>query len=252
MHQKADPYPGITIIDLRFSCLLKESRSELRLLGTRCKINASPSPSGIGEIFGLRFAFPPMWRKAVNASNECRYRQGFAGTSFCCQCQKKGGCMNKSLKNNPFMGVLMFLSTIALSCVMAQAQTSTLSIKAKIPFAFAAGSSQFPAGTYIFVPTKGVKPTLDVQSHKGKIDETIPAETVKQNTGKPMKPQLVFDQVGNKDFLRQVWIEQKDYSIEKSSNETSMEKQGLKSESRRVEGRYVQGQASKSAAIVVS
>jgi hypothetical protein len=165
---------------------------------------------------------------------------------------KKGGCMNKSLKNNPFMGVLMFLSTIALSCVVAQAQTSTLSIKAKIPFAFAAGSSQFPAGTYIFVPTQGVKPTLDVQSHKEKINETVPADAVKQNTGKPMRPHLVFDRVGDKDFLRQVWIEQKDYAIEKSSNETSMEKQGLKSESLRIEGRYVQGQTSKSAAIAVS
>jgi hypothetical protein len=155
--------------------------------------------------------------------------------------------MIKSLNYKRFAVVLMFLSTVALSCVMAQAQVDTLAVKAKIPFAFTAGSTQFPAGTYIFIPMKDVTPTLEVQSLKEKTHETVSAETIKQNQGEPMKPQLVFDRVGDKDFLRQVWIEQKDYLIEKSGNETSMEKQGLKSESQRIDCKYTQAHTGKSA-----
>jgi hypothetical protein len=181
--------------------------------------------------------------------DNCCCRQEFTGGQIACQWLENGGCMIKSLKNKRFAVAMMFLSTIALSSVAAHAQDYTLAVKAKIPFAFTAGKTQFSPGTYVFVPTEGVSPTLDVQNPKEKTHEMVLAEATKENMGKPMKPKLVFDRIGDKDFLRQVWIEQKDYSIEQSSNETSMEKRGLKPESYNIICRYIQERTEKAAEI---
>ena len=61
-----------------------------------------------------------------------------------------------------------------------------------------------------------------------------------------MKPHLVFDRVGGKDFLRQVWIEQKGYMINKSSEEQTLEKKSSESQSYQVKGKYVVAKTSKS------
>ena len=151
--------------------------------------------------------------------------------------------MNKLLINKRFMVASMFLATVALSCGMANAEMKTLSVKAKIPFAFTAGNEQFPAGSYVFVPTSTVEPTLEVQGRKEGVNKTITAETTKNNAGKPLRPHLVFDRVGDKDFLREVWIEQKGYLFGMPGNEVTMEKQGLKSESQDIRSKYIQATA---------
>jgi len=148
--------------------------------------------------------------------------------------------MHTLLKHKRIMVQLVFFSTIALGCAMVPAKAATLSLKAKVPFTFTAGSEQFHADTYVFVPSMGSAPGLTVQDPKANTHEMVVVKTVEKNEAKPMKPELVFDRIGGKDFLRQVWIEQKGYLIGKSSAETTLEKQNSEAHSYRIVGRYIQ------------
>ena len=100
------------------------------------------------------------------------------------------------------------------------AKASTLLLRADIPFAFMAGDTMLPAGTYsITEATPGV---LQIRNEKFGSE----AAFVQARSLETMKPQdsgkLVFNRYGDTYFLNQVWSDVASYSLPKSQSEISL------------------------------
>jgi hypothetical protein len=141
--------------------------------------------------------------------------------------------MRKLFNRRKLTTVLMFLSTVALSAVLAQAQLTPMGLKVDIPFKFTVEHTTLPAGHYEIVPTTDVQPSMDMYNRQKDINVLLMAET-ERGLMNSEKPELVFDKIGNSDFLRQVRTGDSVYTLTKSSMETKLEKQGQKSESHKV------------------
>jgi hypothetical protein len=158
--------------------------------------------------------------------------------------KEKGGRMNKLFKSKRFIDVLVFFSTIALSCVMAQAQMVT-GVKANIPFAFTVSNTRLPAGDYEISQVSDIGPALELRDASDKISVLFLTESTEGLT-KLENPELVFDKIGDKSFLKEIRAEDYSYQLTKSREETELENQGLKSESHRVTCTHAQARNTKS------
>jgi hypothetical protein len=141
--------------------------------------------------------------------------------------------MNKLRINKWFMSLLMLFSAVAMSIVLAQAQDIDTGVKTDIPFAFTAGNTSLPAGQYEIVPVETVEPTLELRNAKNDTSVLLVVET-KRSVMKEPTPEVVFDKIGNREFLRGVHTEEFVYRIVESNQEKNMEMNGHKSISHKV------------------
>jgi hypothetical protein len=154
--------------------------------------------------------------------------------------------MIRLFRNKRLLTVLMFFSTVALSAVMARAEVNPPGVSADIPFRFIVENTQLPAGNYTIVPNEDVEPTLDMWNSQKDINVLLSAETAQPGTNSD-KGELVFERIGNKDFLRQIRVEDYSYTLQKSPQEVKLEKVGQKAKSHRVPCTTMKGHAAKSA-----
>ena len=80
-------------------------------------------------------------------------------------------------------------------------------ITVKVPFDFTVQDKVMPAGSYeIYAADEADPKAWVVRSLKGTKEETLLTEEAGMKNPAP-KTELVFDEVGNKRFLRQIWFE---------------------------------------------
>ena len=102
------------------------------------------------------------------------------------------------------------------------AQSSSGTISAKIPFEFLVGSKAFPAGQYNLVHQPRALPALQIQSADGKHHAalTVITRLAKLHEGDAPRASFVFDTVGAKHYLSEVWIQGEDgYLLHESKEE---------------------------------
>jgi hypothetical protein len=147
--------------------------------------------------------------------------------------KEEGGNMIKLFKSRKLMTVLMFLSTVALGTVMAHAQFVSNGVKADIPFAFTVEHTTLPAGNYTIYRTGDTGSMLDLRNPDKDVNVVLMTEAnrVLDNV---KKPELVFDKIANRDFLREVRTSDTVFTLMKSPLEVKLENQGEKAMSHRV------------------
>jgi len=108
----------------------------------------------------------------------------------------------------------MFLALsllVVAGAVTARAQIeSDVTIEANIPFAFIVNDTTLPAGKYTIKSLDINEPTvLELRSVDGQTSVLFNTESA-QAEQTPNKSELVFDKIGGKYFLSQVWLEGSD------------------------------------------
>jgi hypothetical protein len=99
----------------------------------------------------------------------------------------------------------MLVATAVLSATLGFA-VITDRITANVPFSFMVGNTSLPAGEYEFLaPNVNSNYTLLIRRVNGDRSIIAPAMPVSLGYKTAPKTELVFDRVGDKEFLRQVW-----------------------------------------------
>ncbi len=79
-------------------------------------------------------------------------------------------------------------------------------LTADVPFSFTVGSTTLPAGRYEISPHPVSTPyVLVIQQINGDHLVQVASMPVSSGIGSPHRSELVFDKVGDREFLRQVW-----------------------------------------------
>ena len=93
--------------------------------------------------------------------------------------------------------------------VVANAQIDTDNpIQANVPFAFAIGNTQLPAGKYQIKKLDDLAPNvLELSSENGHTKVVFETEDAETRADQPAsKTELVFDKVGDQYFLARIWV----------------------------------------------
>ena len=118
--------------------------------------------------------------------------------------------------------------------VVANAQIgSGVTIRGDVPFTFMVGDTTLPAGKYEIRAMDQMPGVLELRSVNGHTAVFFDAENVDAKVNQTStKTELVFDKVGDKYFLSQVWVAGGDTGSElvKSRMEKRLEGSGMKSE----------------------
>jgi hypothetical protein len=104
-------------------------------------------------------------------------------------------------------GVVSCLVGLAAS-VPALAQGAVREIASKVAFEFTVGDKVFPAGEYRVTRDPHRMPELRIQSSDGKLQSALVPITrlARQHQGDAPTASLVFDAVGERQFLSEVWL----------------------------------------------
>ena len=79
-------------------------------------------------------------------------------------------------------------------------------IRANVPFSFIVGTTRLPAGEYdISTPNANSNYTLMIREVNGHTSVLVQTMPVSSKNGVAPKTELVFDKVGQDEFLRQIW-----------------------------------------------
>jgi hypothetical protein len=123
--------------------------------------------------------------------------------------------------------------------IVANAQITTgVTIEANVPFTFMVGDTTLPAGKYVVQVIDGdsanVLELRSVKGHTSVVFDTEPAEARGEQIER--KDELVFQQIGDRYFLSQVWMAGSSSGNElvKSRMEKRLEASGGRSERRSV------------------
>lgn len=135
--------------------------------------------------------------------------------------------MKTLFKYKMLLAVLMILSTASLNSVMAEALDTNDAVEVNIPFTFNANNTRLPAGVYEFASASFFDPSLELSNSNDTVNVFLLAEEV-DNSMHPNTPEVVFDKIGGKEFLRGVRTETTDFWITKSLQERRLEMQGNK------------------------
>jgi hypothetical protein len=101
----------------------------------------------------------------------------------------------------PAVGLLILLSGIP-----AMAQEETLNVN--IPFRFIAENTTLPAGEYVVEwPDLDTPMVAEIRSEKGDHSVFVLTTGATLPSNQKAKSELVFDKVGKKEFLAQIWRE---------------------------------------------
>ncbi len=103
--------------------------------------------------------------------------------------------------------VVTFIAILATS-LPSHAQSSNGAISSKIPFDFMVGDKTYPAGEYRFVHQPRAVPALQIQSIDGKLHSglTVVTRLARQHESDAPKASFVFDTVGEKHYLSEIWM----------------------------------------------
>ena len=94
-------------------------------------------------------------------------------------------------------------------------------------------NTTLPAGHYTIAKTFDEQPTLDMRNPSKDLNVLLVAESVGDNPA-IQKPELVFDKIAGKDFLREVKTNNQTFVLNKYPRETRLEKKGEKAQSHTV------------------
>jgi hypothetical protein len=119
-------------------------------------------------------------------------------------------------------GFLMLLGATVFS-VAALGQSSKLTT-ASIPFAFYAGKSEMPAGTYTLRPADNGRQLL-LENADGSAATFLLALPV--DTSQGMRPGITFDKVGETYFLRAASNSDQNFHFSKPKLEKELERNGM-------------------------
>ena len=119
--------------------------------------------------------------------------------------------------------------------IVANAQIdSDITITANVPFTFVVGNTTLPAGKYdIRNIDEGTLRVLELSSVNGRTRIVFETDDAQTRDGEPAsKTELIFDKVGDKYFLSQVWVAGNDSrsQLVKSKMEKGLEGGGGQSE----------------------
>jgi hypothetical protein len=143
--------------------------------------------------------------------------------------------MERLLKTRFSALLLASASALFLTAVAAQAQI-VHAVDANVPFAFTAGSTRLPAGSYTIRVLDIQDPyVLKVADKSGRVEVLVSTEAAHVDQ-MPTKTELVFDKVGDREFLSQIWVDGSSdgYQVEKFRIQLKLEKSGAKPQSHRV------------------
>ena len=142
--------------------------------------------------------------------------------------------MFRIFAKNRYLAALLFVSTIVFSGAFLQAQDDWVPLKAKIPFKITVENATLPAGHYTITPTVDTESTLELRNSQRGINVLLPTEYV-TDTNNSKTPELVFEKIGGKDFLREVRTPELTFVLVKPSQETKLEKEGKTALSHKVQ-----------------
>jgi hypothetical protein len=125
--------------------------------------------------------------------------------------------------------------------IVANAQIdSGVMIQGNVPFAFVVGDTTLPAGKYDIKVLDGESPNvLELRSVNGHMSVLVDTENVNAREDQfAKKGELVFDKVGDKYFLTQVWMagSASGSELRKSRMEKRLEGTGLNTERHSIAG----------------
>jgi len=147
--------------------------------------------------------------------------------------------MNHSLHSRSLVAAMVVVAAIAFGAPGLHAQIAG-EIEAKVAFEFNVENTRLPAGDYVIRPVEEPGATiLEMVSADGKVGVFI-TTTEAQAKQMPKTSELVFDKIGNRDFLREIWVDssQIGYQLEKPKAELRLEKAGSKSVQHRLTVRH--------------
>jgi len=120
------------------------------------------------------------------------------------------------MKRNMFGALMTLIVAFAVATPMVHAQTI---MTANVPFAFTVGQQQLPAGAYS-VREIGDRATL-IQSKDGR--DHVMGVYANAGPSRNGEAKLVFDKVGDRYFLSQIWTNASDHGL--SVPESKLEKE---------------------------
>lgn len=145
------------------------------------------------------------------------------------------------MKNRVLMTLMMMTATglwMALGGPRVYAQDPDL--EANIPFKFMVGGTRLPAGQYMIKRVDDADPNeLEMRSADDHVSVIFLTETAQTNQT-PNKSELVFDRIGDRYFLRQIWSEGDNIGeqLPASRMEKKLEMGGAKADSHRVMAKH--------------
>jgi hypothetical protein len=115
--------------------------------------------------------------------------------------------LKEKVMKNQIVKVVTSLSLFALLCTAAHAQAAHTPLRAHVPFGFAVGREELPAGDYLvsFVNTDAVPRMMRIRSADGRTSLLVPVSSVEDRGGVERGGRLVFRRYGGYYFLSQVW-----------------------------------------------
>lgn len=152
--------------------------------------------------------------------------------------------MKTLFKNKMFLTLMMIFSGFFAGSVFALDLTEGRAVQADIPFGFMAGNTQVPSGEYDVVQVSDYGPILELRNNSNKVEVLLPVEYTVDSTG-PQSSELVFDKIDNKDFLREIRMDDFSFELTKPEQEVKLEMLGHKKESHRLSCKSVMNSAVK-------
>ena len=113
-------------------------------------------------------------------------------------------------KSGTFLGILGCFALLAMPNAYAQSEEK---VTASIPFEFTAGGSMLPAGEYTISRVANAPGMLLIRSEDNHTARFFGVENAYVHQT-PDRTELVFNEVGDKYFLSQVWVEGEDLGRE--------------------------------------
>jgi|MudIll2142460700_1097286.scaffolds.fasta_scaffold199845_1 hypothetical protein len=146
----------------------------------------------------------------------------------------------KRLLRSRFSALLLASASVLLLTTVAAHAQITHGVHASVPFAFNAGDTKLPPGNYTIRVLDIEDPhVLTIADKSGKVEVLFTTEAARVDQA-PGKTELVFDKVGDREFLSQIWLEgmRDGYQLAKSRMQLKLEKAGAKPQSHRVPGTH--------------
>ena len=120
------------------------------------------------------------------------------------------------------------LLVLAATAAIGHAQSVDI-VTADIPFQFTANGAPMPAGNYEISVTNANNPDVWVIHEVDGTKEEMAVTNITQREDPAPQTELIFDDLGNDHFLRQIWIEGRldGRELAVTKQEKELEKQGV-------------------------
>jgi len=147
--------------------------------------------------------------------------------------------MNRLFKNKMFLTMMMLVFSSAMGVAVAQVNNYDYGVQANIPFVFRVENTRLPAGNYEIVKVSDVDSAFEIHNTDNSVAVFIMAEGATDVLSGTQHPEIVFDQIDGKYFLRKLNTEDYEYTYAKTSQEKKLEMAGQKEASRTVQCKHM-------------